>query len=196
MRSRIFLAIPVLLAFVIAIFISLTPTQAELAAGSKALKVGVADLSKIVDESVRKVDDEAALKEMIGNANKQIEALREQIHALDVLIAEKSEILSPDSEELTKMRFERDVKKLRLEHMIKSTQKHLNRGKTNILANIYSDFKTVSDAYAKKYGYDLILAKNQLNLKTSDYENLMLQISMQSVYAYPLFSLPLSLFSY
>jgi Skp family chaperone for outer membrane proteins len=159
-------------------------TKAEEPAGSAKLKVAVVDLSKVVADYTRKGDEENALKARIETINKQIEDLRNMIKGIESTIREKEGIIAPDSEEMNRLQLERSVKKLQMEHMIESAKGILNRGKANILAVIYEDFRVASAAYAKRFGYDLVMAKNIPDVANRDYENLMLQISMQPVYYY------------
>ena len=182
MRFKMLYVVPaVLVAFCAVLSFGLGGPQAE-EQDEKNLKVIVADLSKIVENYTRKADEENKLKKVINAMNEQIKAIQERIGQLDTQIRENQDILGAGSEELEKLQFERDKAKLEMERLVKKAQSVLNRGKISILTNIYDDFNKVCAVYAKKHGYDLVLAKNQPNLGSRDYENLMLQISMQPVY--------------
>ncbi len=180
-RTLIVVCAAVIALSAVAMF-SMSPSNAEDGGNKGRLKVAVVDLSKVVDQYIRKADEENALRAKVDKINQQIEDLRNIIKGMDATIREKEELLDPASDELARMRLERSVKKVQLDHLIENTKALLNRGKANILAVIYNDFKTACNAYAQKFGYDLVMAKNIPNLSSSDYENLMLQISMQPIY--------------
>lgn len=185
MRFRILYVIPaVLVAFCAVLALGLGGPQAEEQDDGKKLNVIVADLSKIVENYTRKTDEENELKKVINAMNEKIKAIQERIGNIDTQIRDNQDILGEGSEELEKLKFERDKAKLDMERLVKKAKSVLNRGKISILTNIYDDFNKVCAVYAKKHGYDLVLAKNQPNLASRDYENLMLQISMQPVYYY------------
>ncbi|GAB4150450.1 MAG: hypothetical protein Kow00107_00900 [Planctomycetota bacterium] len=183
MRSKLFIfSVFAIGAVAVALFLANNPTKAEDADGKGRLKVAVVDLSTVVAEYLRKGDEENALKVRIDSLNKQIEQLRNEIKVIENTMREKEGIIAPDSDEMNRLQLDRSKKKLEMEHLIDSAKAVLNRGKANILSVIYKDFQAVSTAYARRYGYDLVLAKNVPDLSNRDYENLMLQISMQPVY--------------
>ncbi len=185
--NRFALALCVVAVAFVAFAASMSASRAEDAGKTAPLKIGVADLSYIVNNYIRRTDEEGKLQIAINVENERNMQIQNEIKALNARINEMTEQnISSDSMEFINLKNEVELKKLLLKQRVDLTKARVESGKIRILKLIYEDFVKYSRIYAEKQNFDLILSNNPPSLDPAprDYEMLMLQISVQSIYYY------------
>jgi len=142
-----------------------------------ALKVGVIDVSKVLDGYSKKADFNKQLEDLRSDKEKDIEQKRIERQTLK----DKIELLLPGSSERKKQ--EEALSKLDIEInvMSEAALKSINEMYAKMLIQLYREITEECTAYAKAEGYDLILKKQEMDLEGLLPREIQFTINMQKI---------------
>jgi len=131
------------------------------ATANRALRIGLVDISKILDSYGKREESQKKLETLQGEKKKEMETKLQELQTLK----DKKELLLEGSAERKKI--EEDLGKLQyeLKAMNKSAVRDLSEMSARLLIQLYGDIVSECVSYAKDEGYDLLLKKEELDLE-------------------------------
>ena len=142
-----------------------------------ALKVGVVDVSKVLEGYGKKADFSKQLEDLRSDKQKDIEQKRIEGQTLK----DKIELLLPGSPERKKQ--EEALSKLDIEINVmgEAALKNMSEMHAKMLVQLYQEITEECVAHAKAEGFDLILKKEEIDLERLLPREIQFTINMQKI---------------
>jgi outer membrane protein len=143
----------------------------------RPLKIGIVDVSKVLDQYEKKARFDAELKEFQASQREKMEEKELEIQKT----RDKMELLLPGSSERKKEEEKLSQLEIEREWLRKSAYKDINEKYAQLLVELYEDIVKECAAYAKAEKFDLILKKEELNFDNLGPEEVKFIIKSQKI---------------
>ena len=172
-----FVRMPIMcLAF--ALLASFTYTNINLAnAEAEDFKIGVVDISGVFEKYQKRIDLDQELKEQEKGFQDEINKKRKEIIDLD----EETQLLDLGSESRSKNENLLERKNVELEGYAKFAERQLLKKYKDFFENIYQEVVQKVEEIGKQNNFDLIIKKEEPNLKSGQISDLQFKIGIRTV---------------
>ncbi|MGR3293935.1 MAG: OmpH family outer membrane protein [Candidatus Scalindua sp.] len=172
-----FVRMPIMcLAFVL--LASLTYTNINLAnAEAEDFKIGIVDISRVFEKYQKRIDLDQKLKEQEKGFQDEVNKKRKEIIDLD----EETQLLDLGSESRSNNENMMERKNVELEGYAKFAERQLLKKYKNFFENIYEEVVRKVEEIGKQEGYDLIIKKEESDLKGGQISDLQFKIGIRTV---------------
>ena len=142
-----------------AAILALLVTIVPVAASAQALKVGVFDKQRIVDESKLGVAAKGRFEKIQGERETEVATKQKAFEALQQAYDQKASVLSEDK----RLEMQRDIARSRdeLQSSAANADRDLQRAYQTALMEIVGKVDPIIDEYGKANGYDLLFDRQQ-----------------------------------
>ncbi|MCR4288783.1 MAG: OmpH family outer membrane protein [Candidatus Scalindua sp.] len=172
-----FVKVPVMcLAFVL--LASLMCTNINLAnAEAEDFKIGIVDISSVFEKYQKRIDSDQELKEQEKGFQDEINKKRKEIIDLD----EETQLLDLGSESRSSNENLLERKSVELEGYAKFAERQLLKKYKDFFENIYQEVIKKVEEVGIQEGFDLIIKKEESNLKSGEISDLQFKIGIRTV---------------
>ena len=172
-----FVRVPVMcLAF--ALLASLICTNINLAnAEAEDFKIGIVDISSVFEKYQKRIDLDQELKEQEKGFQDEVNKKRKEIIDLD----EETQLLDLGSESRSSNENLLERKNVELEGYAKFAERQLLKKYKNFFENIYQEVVKKVEEIGEQEGYDLIIKREESDLKSGAISDLQFKIGIRSV---------------
>jgi Outer membrane protein len=172
-----FVRVPVMcLAF--ALLASLMCTNINLAnAEAEDFKIGIVDISSVFEKYQKRIDLDQELKEQEKGFQDEINKKRKEIIDLD----EETQLLDLGSESRSSNENLLERKSVELEGYAKFAERQLLKKYKDFFENIYQEVIKKVEEIGIQEGFDLIIKKEESNLKSGEISDLQFKIGIRTV---------------
>lgn len=161
-----------------ALLASLTYTNINLAnAEAEDFKIGIVDISRVFEKYQKRLDMDQKLKEQEKGFQDEINKKRKEIIDLD----EETQLLDLGSESRSNNENLLERKNVELEGYAKFAERQLLKKYKNFFENIYEEVVQKVEEIGKQEGYDLIIKKEESDLKSGQISDLQFKIGIRTV---------------
>lgn len=161
-----------------ALIASLTYTNINLAnAEAEDFKIGIVDISRVFEKYQKRIDLDQKLKEQEKGFQDEINKKRKEIIDLD----EETQLLDLGSESRNNNENLMERKNVELEGYAKFAERQLLKKYKNFFENIYEEVVQKVEEIGKQEGYDLIIKKEESDLKSGQISDLQFKIGIRTV---------------
>ena len=172
-----FVRMPIMcLAF--ALLASLFCTNINLAnAETEDFKIGIVDISSVFEKYQKRIDLDQELKEQEKGFQDEVNKKRKEIIDLD----EETQLLDLGSESRSSNENLLERKNVELEGYAKFAERQLLKKYKNFFENIYQEVVKKVEEIGEQEGYDLIIKREESDLKSGAISDLQFKIGIRSV---------------
>lgn len=161
-----------------ALLASLTYTNINLAnAEAEDFKIGIVDISRVFEKYQKRIDLDQKLKEQEKGFQDEVNKKRKEIIDLD----EETQLLDLGSESRSNNETMMERKNVELEGYAKFAERQLLKKYKNFFENIYEEVVLKVEEIGKQEGYDLIIKKEESDLKSGRISDLQFKIGIRTV---------------
>jgi Skp family chaperone for outer membrane proteins len=161
-----------------ALLASLTYTNINLAnAEAEDFKIGIVDISSVFEKYQKRIDLDQKLKEQEKGFQDEVNKKRKEIIDLD----EETQLLDLGSESRSNNENMLERKNVELEGYAKFAERQLLKKYKNFFENIYEEVVQKVEEIGKQEGYDLIIKKEESDLKSGQISDLQFKIGIRTV---------------
>lgn len=162
------------------LLVSILSPGISFAKEASQLKIGVVNINQALDKYEKRKELEkqfmaltAETEQQLRHKQAEIKSLREEIQLLD---------MGSESRRKNEEMFEKKMMYLQLEEKMAETK--LGRKEREFFEELYRDVRIEVDNIGKKENFDLVLKKEDLELKSADIMELRLKIGISTVLYY------------
>lgn len=167
-----------IMCLVFALLASLTYTNINLAnAEAEDFKIGIVDISSVFEKYQKRIDLNQKLKEQEKEFQDEVNKKRKEIIDLD----EETQLLDLGSESRSNNENMLERKNVELEGYAKFAERQLLKKYKNFFENIYEEVVQKVEEIGKQEGFDLIIKKEDSNLKSGQISDLQFKIGIRTV---------------
>jgi Skp family chaperone for outer membrane proteins len=161
-----------------ALLASLTYTNINLAnAEAEDFKIGIVDISSVFEKYQKRIDLDQKLKEQEKGFQDEVNKKRKEIIDLD----EETQLLDLGSESRSNNENMLERKNVELEGYAKFAERQLLKKYKNFFENIYQEVVQKIEEIGKQEGFDLIIKKEESDLKSGKISDLQFKIGIRTV---------------
>ena len=161
-----------------ALLASLFCTNINLAnAETEDFKIGIVDISSVFEKYQKRIDLDQELKEQEKGFQDEVNKKRKEIIDLD----EETQLLDLGSESRSSNENLLERKNVELEGYAKFAERQLLKKYKNFFENIYQEVVKKVEEIGEQEGYDLIIKREESDLKSGAISDLQFKIGIRSV---------------
>ena len=161
-----------------ALLASLICTNINLAnAEAEDFKIGIVDISSVFEKYQKRIDLDQELKEQEKGFQDEVNKKRKEIIDLD----EETQLLDLGSESRSSNENLLERKNVELEGYAKFAERQLLKKYKNFFENIYQEVVKKVEEIGEQEGYDLIIKREESDLKSGAISDLQFKIGIRSV---------------
>jgi Skp family chaperone for outer membrane proteins len=163
---------------VLALLASLIYTNINLAnAEAEDFKIGIVDISSVFEKYQKRIDLDQELKEQEKGFQDEVNKKRKEIIDLD----EETQLLDLGSESRSNNENLLERKNVELEGYAKFAERQLLKKYKDFFENIYQEVVQKVEEIGKQEGFDLIIKKEESDLKSGQISDLQFKIGIRTV---------------
>lgn len=167
-----------ILCLAITLLANFTYTNLNLAnAEAEDFKIGIVDISSVFEKYQKRIDLDTELKEQEKGFQDEINKKRKEIIDLD----EETQLLDLGSESRSKNENLLERKNVELEGYAKFAERQLLKKYKDFFENIYEEVVLKVEEIGKQEGFDLIIKKEEPDLKSGQISDLQFKIGIRTV---------------
>ncbi len=167
-----------IMCLVFALLASFTYTNVNLAnAEAEDFKIGVVDISRVFEKYQKRIDLDQGLKGQEKEFQEQINSKKKEIIDLD----EETQLLDLGSESRSKNENLLERKNVELEGFAKFAERQLLKKYKEFFENVYEEVVQKVEEIGKQEGFDLIVKKEESELKSGQISDLQFKIGIRTV---------------
>ncbi len=167
-----------IMCLVFALLASFTYTNVNLAnAEAEDFKIGIVDISRVFEKYQKRIDLDQGLKGQEKEFQEQINSKKKEIIDLD----EETQLLDLGSESRSKNENLLERKNVELEGFAKFAERQLLKKYKEFFENVYEEVVQKVEEIGKQEGFDLIVKKEESELKSGQISDLQFKIGIRTV---------------
>ncbi|MHC4320759.1 MAG: OmpH/Skp family outer membrane protein [Planctomycetota bacterium] len=172
-----FVRMPIM-CLVLALLASVIYTNINLAnAEAEDFKIGIVDISSVFEKYQKRIDLDQELKEQEKGFQDEVNKKRKEIIDLD----EETQLLDLGSESRSNNENLLERKNVELEGYAKFAERQLLKKYKDFFENIYQEVVQKVEEIGKQEGFDLIIKKEESDLKSGQISDLQFKIGIRTV---------------